>query len=629
VCPAVDAPRSVMWTDRLVIRPVWFRLLAMAAAMAWVPLLLLLGRSLAGANSGVGNSNATWSAHRAEIRKLSEEPYHLDRFRAVRGRVTDVDGKPVAGALVRCAKVESLVELAKGGAPTLSNWKVPIEVETSTGADGLYEFAHLAVGARTFFYSAPGRELAPAIKDLIVVQDGLGAQLDVTLARPAKLLVRLKAPAKTAMRLYLVPQRWWPSLETATVPPTWRATEFRLLGGPFRKGLIAAAGPDDASPLKIIGRYDLDRSAEVMLSGTDLPVLRYELPEAAGLEPWRFEPSTEERTFYAAMSPIALFWRDAPFGWPSWLPMPSFLRSALPRLKSAAPAGDGIARGFAQNPFLPVLLESRTAGPRLAWTSEASEFEVGGLPAASYRVRALDLFGHVTFASGVSVHPDYGAAQDVRLWSKLDLDEPDSRQVMGFVKWENGVPVAKAAVFMQNSYNFRNYVRWVETDAQGFFRFLDVPGNEPYVVFAVPPIVENAMRNFEYFGVGLFQREVWRDLTLHPHRVTGSVADLWRTRLGAATREREAVSAAGSETKIAPSVPHANILLHLVRIDVKSEPIVWSFRAEPTGKFTVTNLPHGHYSVRVTQGDGKKVADSLVFDIGDGQTETTVRWPSP
>ena len=31
---------------------------------------------------------------------------------------------------------------------------------------------------RTFFYSAPGRDLAPAIKDLIVVQNGLGAQLD-------------------------------------------------------------------------------------------------------------------------------------------------------------------------------------------------------------------------------------------------------------------------------------------------------------------------------------------------------------------------------------------------------------------------------------------------------------------
>ncbi len=384
-------------------------------------------------------------------------------------------------------KVEKLVGLADAGTPTLANWKVPIESETSTGEDGSYEFAHLALGARTFFYSAPGRELAPAIKDLIVVQDGLGAQLDVTLARPAKLLVRLKAPATTAMRLYLVPQRWWPSLETATVPATWRATEFRHLGGPFRKGLIATAGPRDDSQLKIIGRYDLDRSAEVVISGNEMPVFRYELPEAAGLEPWRFEPSTEERLFYAAMSPIALFWREAPFGWPSWLPMPSFVSSAVSRLKSTKAAGDGIGRGFAPHPFLPVLVESRTAGPSLAWTNEASEFEVEGLRPGSCRIRALDLFGRVTFASGITVRPGFRSARDVRLWSNVDLDEPDSRQVMGFVKWESGLPVERAVVFMQNTYNFRKYVRRVETDEHGYFRFLDVPGNEPYFVFTVPP----------------------------------------------------------------------------------------------------------------------------------------------
>lgn len=175
---------------------------------------------------------------------------------------------------------------------------------------------------------------------------------------------------------------------------------------------------------------------------------------------------------------------------------PARLASPLPPLKSNRSA-TGVVRGFAPHPFLPVLVESHTAGPRLAWTSDASEFEVDGLPAGSYRVRALDLFGRVTFAAGVAVRPDRTAGPDehVRLWSKVDLDEPDSRQVLGFVKWESGLPVARAAVFMQCSYNFRKYVRRVETDEQGFFRFFDVPGNEPYFVFALPPGDGSAMRD--------------------------------------------------------------------------------------------------------------------------------------
>ena len=128
-----------------------------------------------------------------QCHNLPEELYHRDRFRAIRGRVSDEDGKPVAGAVVRCVKLESLVELAKAGAPSPLSWSVPIEAETRTDENGRYDFPHLPVGGRTFFYSAPGRELAPAIKDLVVVQDGLGAQLDVTLARPAALRVKVTA----------------------------------------------------------------------------------------------------------------------------------------------------------------------------------------------------------------------------------------------------------------------------------------------------------------------------------------------------------------------------------------------------------------------------------------------------
>jgi hypothetical protein len=278
------------------------------------------------AETRVSRSDVGWREHHEECHRLPEEFYHRDRFRAIRGTISDQEGKPISGALVQSVRLESLIDLAKTGEPSLSKWSVPVEAEATTNDEGLYEFPRLDVGARTFFYSAPGRDLSPAVKDLVVVQDGLGAQLNVTLARPSKLLVRLKSAAHAATRLYLIPQRWWPSLETATVPPGWRTVEFSHVGGPFGKGLIATAGPEDASPLRIIGRYDLDRSAEVVLSGNEMPVLRYDLPEVAGLEPWRFEPSTQERLFYAAMSPVPLFWREAPLGWPSWLPMPAFLR---------------------------------------------------------------------------------------------------------------------------------------------------------------------------------------------------------------------------------------------------------------------------------------------------------------
>ena len=76
---------------------------------------------------------------------------------------------------------------------------------------------------------------------------------------------------------------------------------------------------------------------------------------------------------------------------------------------------------------------------------------------------------------------------------------------------------------MQNSYNFRKFVRRVETDEHGYFRFSDVPGDEPYFVFALPPGEDNAMRNFEYFGVGAGQRELWRRWSCIRIRVVGTV----------------------------------------------------------------------------------------------------------
>jgi hypothetical protein len=111
---------------------------------------------------------------------------------------------PVAGAVVHCAKLDTLVGLAASGMPRIKDWSVPIEAETVTKDDGTYEFPHLPVGGRSFFYSAPGRELAPAVKDLVVVQDGLGARLDVKLERPATLRVRLEKACGKETTLTLI-----------------------------------------------------------------------------------------------------------------------------------------------------------------------------------------------------------------------------------------------------------------------------------------------------------------------------------------------------------------------------------------------------------------------------------------
>jgi hypothetical protein len=350
-----------------------------------------------------------------------------------------------------------------------------------------------------------------------------------------------------------------------------------------------------------VGRYDLDQAAEVVITGTNTIVSQYDLPEAAGIEPWGLPMRASQRLFYAAMSPVAVFWPavgdDQP---PRWME-PSYVLS--PVTFSLPATGTGTIRGFAPHPFLPVLVESRSGGSWLTWTSDASEFEVSGLPAGPFRVRALDLFGQLTFASGASVR-DGSTTAPARLWAKVDLDEPDSREVMGFVRWESGLPAARAVVFIQNTYNFRKFVRRAETDEQGFFRFSDVPGDEPYFIFALPPGDDNAVRSLEYFGVASPQREVWRMLTLHPHRVTGNL----------------------------PDDVSAKTVLQLVVIDRDGERVLWSFHASEGGRFTVANVPRGRYRAHASSGEGSgggKLAHSLPFEVPDGQTETTVRWPPP
>ncbi len=275
-----------------------------------------------------------------------------------------------------------------------------------------------------------------------------------------------------------------------------------------------------------------------------------------------------------------------------------------------------------------MLIRSPWFSGLLTWSSEASEFEAVGLPLGLYRTRALDLFGRVTFGSGAWVGAEHPQTAPTRLWAKVDLDEPDSREVKGFVRWETGAPAVKAVVFMQNEYDFRKYVRRVETDEHGYFVFSDVPAREPYFVFALPPGVGDAMRRFDHFGVGYPEREVWRALALSPHRVIGAVPQSAAFSEGTSTEPTQRVRGGPARGRSTD----ADILaadVQLVRLDGQGESIVWTVRAADAGRFSISNVFHGRYQVRVWHDGGKTVTRSLPFEVGDGQTETTVRWAEP
>ena len=528
----------------------------------------------------------TWRRHRDQIRLIPEETYRKDRFRAIRGRVTDDDGKPLADATVRCSRVTDLVGLAKVGDLSDAGWAVPIFAEVRSDSDGRYNFPHLPVGAYTFFYSTPG--LASAIKDLIVVQDGLGAVLDVTLELPRTLRVHAIAGFDSRSRLRLVPHRWWPELPTVDTDPATGGAEFPDLGGPFRQGLIVAASGRDE--WRVVGRYDLDESEDAAI-GPSPPASVLDLGEAARLEPWGDSTSPEFRSFYAAISPIALLWGDPKGDGPFVAAMADFAAKAR---------GDGVgsARGFGPQPFLPLLIESRAGFVRLGWAGDSSEFTFPNLSVGPYRVRTLDLFGKPTFDRGFSVAAGVTAKLSEGIWTKPDLAEADSREIMGFVRWEGGLPAAKAVVFVQHRDNFRLYVRRVEADENGFFRVSDVPGDEAYFAFAVPPGEEMAARQFVYFKALSTQREVWRDLTLHGHRVVGQLAG------------------------VGPAVP-----LQLVRVDSGGDRNILEFRADAKGRFSIANVPHGRYRVQSTPGEGVAGIRSLPLEVVEGRPEEDVRWP--
>ena len=506
--------------------------LAVAALIAASPL----------APGSVDRGRTDWDAHRQVCRGLPEELYHRDRFRAIKGRVTDEDGKPVVGASVRCAGLESLSRLAGAGKPSSSIWSIPIEAEVRTGDDGSYDFPHLPVGARTFFYSAPGRDLSPAIKDLIVVQDGLGARLDVTLGPPATLRVKLASPAEAARRLVLVPHRWWPSVIETSVAKGATSAEFRGLGGPFRRGLIVEAGPDGGSPWRLAGGYDLGLSSEAELPGPGGPELRAVLPEAAGLEPWAGLSAPACRRFFAAMSPVALFWPEAPDDGPFLSAQEEFLAAASARARS------GSARGFAPHPFLPVLVESRAGGAWMAWTSEASELEVAG-PSRPGSTACGPSTSWATSRSPAASRSGRGRPRSSKHRSPTSSTR---RRRRAGKSW--GSSAGRAAPRPRRPRSSCN-TRGISAGSSAgprrtirgcLFHFPDVPGNEPYFLFATPAGLDDSVREFETFRVSSGASEVWRELTVHPHRLAGEHPSL------------------------------ASLPLQLIRVEAAGERLLWS-----------------------------------------------------
>src|SRR5262249_35453248 len=228
-------------------------------------------------------------------------------------------------------------------------------------------------------------------------------------------------------------------------------------------------------------------------------------------------------------------------------------------------------------------------------TSEASEFELGGIPAGVYRVRAMNSFGRVSFARGLVVPPSDVGELKAQFGGPIELEKRFSREVMGVVRWENGHAGEESVVILQDATNFRRLLKRVVADKNGFFSIPDVPAGR-YVAFALPPKEEQAMKQFVYPVVAKEPRETWLDFTLSPHRVVGRVP------------------AVGSSESV-----------DLILLGPKGEEaIVWTVVPTEEGKFEIANVPHGRYLVRARGGAAGHSSHPFVVE---SDLVVTVRWP--
>ena len=113
---------------------------------------------------------------------------------------------------------------------------------------------------------------------------------------------------------------------------------------------------------------------------------------------------------------------------------------------------------------------------------------------------------------------------------------------------------------------------------------------------------------------------------MHPHQVTGTIPP--PAPLMSDDGKTSLARSVGTESHIAATHPSAEPTLQLVSLEGKAERLVWTFRPQSSGEFIVANVPHGRYRVQVSKPNVKTGARSLAFDVGDGESETTVRWSS-
>jgi hypothetical protein len=114
----------------------------------------------------------------------------------------------------------------------------------------------------------------------------------------------------------------------------------------------------------------------------------------------------------------------------------------------------------------------------------------------------------------------------------------------------------------------------------------------------VPPGEEMAARQLIYFQAPSSQKEVWQDLTLNGHRVVGQFP--------------------GNVSEVP---------LQLVRSDPGRDEIIFSFRTDARGSFSIANVPHGHYCVQSTSRGGTASIRSLPIEVVEGRIEENTRWP--
>ncbi len=573
-------------------RLTWSPIFAVSAILASLLSLtaIIVGLSLATA-SEMPEMASIWKNHRKICLNIPEESFRKDQSRALRGIVRDASGKPVAGSLVRCLPLAALREFIQRAPQTPMLWSGLVEAETRTDSDGKYEFPHLAEGSRTVCASASG--LAPDVQCAIVILDGTGARVDFNLEAPKKLRVSLKDVGDRSRRVHIVPYRWWPEFPSRDVTSHETQVEFPDLGGPFRKGIVCISESDSPSRWEPKAAFDLDRSHEVTVSCIGGPIpSALEVPEAGCLPPWQPKMSGATRLFFSMLTPTALLWQT------DSSPEPTAVTSA--GVDATRRRGNSELRGYASGPFLPVLIESRDGGAWLDWTSDASEFDLVGIPGGVYRVRSLSSFGRVSYARGLVVPPSGIADLDSRFDSRIEVDEPLSREVMGIVRWENGLPAEGAEVFLQDAANFRRFLQRAVADRSGYFRIPNVPGGARYVAFAMPPKVGHAIKHYVYLHIDQAQRETWLDFSLSPHHIVGQFAS------GESKRQ-----------------------IQLIREDPGGQKrLVWSVASTKEGQFEFANVLHGRYVVHAV-GEGSLGSRASVPFVVEADEKVVVRWAEP